>query len=136
LTPPSLLEKLGQFDLDPCAYDGHTTAKRYYFQKGLEQDWFGRVWLNPPYGNETGLWLKKLQEHGDGMALIFARTETKWFQDLSPDAICFIKGRVKFLTSEFKIGGRPNAPSMLLAFGSKNIPFLERVDGCIYKRYI
>jgi hypothetical protein len=52
LTPPPLIQALGEFDLDPCApikrpWD---MAKNHYTieDDGLEKDWFGRVWLNPP----------------------------------------------------------------------------------------
>ncbi|WP_223160903.1 phage N-6-adenine-methyltransferase [Salinicola aestuarinus] len=83
LTPPSILEALGSFDLDPCSpverpWD---TASEHLtlHDDGLSAAWRGRVWLNPPYGRETGLWLEKLAEHGDGIALVFARTETEMF---------------------------------------------------------
>lgn len=83
LTPPNIIRSLGVFDLDPCSpinrpWDtaiNHLTI----LDDGLSKEWEGRVWLNPPYGNETRKWLKKLAEHGNGIALIFARTETKTF---------------------------------------------------------
>lgn len=52
LTPRVILDKLGEFDLDPCAHSGWKTAKNHFFQNGLDNDWKGRVWLNPPYGKE------------------------------------------------------------------------------------
>ena len=52
LTPLKLIKSLGDFDLDPCAYPGHRTANELIClpNDGLKMDWFGRVWLNPPYG--------------------------------------------------------------------------------------
>ena len=83
LTPPEIIKALGPFDLDPCAAPGQPwpTAKHHYAlpQDGLQLPWFGRVWLNPPYGQQTGLWLERLNQHGNGIALVFARTETAMF---------------------------------------------------------
>lgn len=52
---------------------------------GLESPWIDRVWLNPPYGRETGLWLRTLAAHGSGIALVFARTETEMFHQHAGD---------------------------------------------------
>ena len=83
LTPPEILKAIGEFDLDPCSPINRpwNTAKKHYTveDNGLIQEWIGRVFLNPPYGPETGKWLQKLAEHGNGIALIFARTETDMF---------------------------------------------------------
>jgi hypothetical protein len=46
---------------------------------GLQKEWVGRVYLNPPYGKGMERWLEKLKHHGNGIALIFARTETQCF---------------------------------------------------------
>jgi len=124
LTPLWLVKKLGTFDLDPCGYPGHFTAKELYCETdrdGLAEDWFGRVWLNPPYGNEIGFWLDRLQIHGNGIALVFARTETNWFQRLNPDLIFLLKGRIKFLRPDYSEGSNAGHGSMLLAFGGRNV---------------
>ena len=83
LTPPDILAALGPFDLDPCApikrpWD---MASRHYSvaDDGLSKPWNGRVWLNPPYGTHTFEWMERLARHQNGLALIFARTETKGF---------------------------------------------------------
>ncbi|HVI40922.1 MAG TPA: DNA N-6-adenine-methyltransferase, partial [Anaerovoracaceae bacterium] len=82
LTPKWLLDELGEFDLDPCAAPNprpFPTAKKMITEAdecGLKASWHGRVWLNPPYGKQIGPWLEKLKSHGDGIALVFARTET------------------------------------------------------------
>jgi hypothetical protein len=100
LTPLSLVRSLGDFDLDPCAFPGHATAKTLVCRPhdGLGMDWFGRVWLNPPYGRDIGLWLDRLSEHGTGVALVFSRTDTKWFQRTvaAADWVFFFAGRIKF----------------------------------------
>jgi hypothetical protein len=39
------------FDLDPAAAPGNAKAHRFFTKadNGLERDWFGTVWLNPPF---------------------------------------------------------------------------------------
>src|SRR6185369_15215552 len=109
--PPAILRALGEFDLDPCAAiaQPYQTAKRMLtiHDDGLRHDWHGRVWLNPPYGKFAEVWLDRLAEHGDGIALIFARTDTKTFQRAvfgKASAILFIEGRLHFHNAD---GSRP-----------------------------
>src|ERR1035437_5950950 len=83
LTPPHIVAALGLFYLDPCCPpDMPWRTAIHHFTKhedGLAQSWEGRVWLNPPYSREAVKWLTRLADHGNGTALIFARTETSWF---------------------------------------------------------
>ncbi|MEI7509182.1 MAG: DNA N-6-adenine-methyltransferase [Flavobacterium sp.] len=127
LTPPELVQRLGLFDLDPCspihAPFLHATNNFTTNDDGLLKDWFGRVYLNPPYGRGMELWLEKLKNHGDGIALIFARTETKCFFEHiwnDADAILFVKGRIRFYHVSGIKAGTPGAPSVFIAYGSKN----------------
>jgi len=118
LTPLDLIRPLGVFDLDPCGESFHKTAKTIYTEGGLSKDWFGRVWLNPPY-SEVEKWLDRLVEHGSGIALVFARMDVKWAHKILPQAtsVFFPKGRLYFLTKELKIKGNAGAPSMFISFG-------------------
>jgi hypothetical protein len=132
LTPPDLLSRLGAFDLDPCAAPEPRpwpTAARHIVEHedGLRQPWAGRVWLNPPYGSQVSAWLGRLADHGDGIALVFARTETEWFQPIArrSDAILFLAGRLFFLRPNGTRGkSNAGAPSCLLAFGQRNVEAL------------
>jgi phage N-6-adenine-methyltransferase len=133
LTPPELIKALGDFDLDPCSpiIRPWDTAKKHYTieDNGLIQDWKGRVWLNPPYGRETFKWIDKLAKHGNGIALIFARTETIGFHEQiweKADAIFFFKGRIKFHYVTGEQGSTANAPSCLVAFGKNNIEAIQQ----------
>jgi hypothetical protein len=80
LTPKWIVDALGPFDLDPCAPTVRPwpTAEKHYtvLDDGLSLAWSGRVWLNPPYGKRTSRWLWRLTQHGDGIALVFARSGT------------------------------------------------------------
>jgi hypothetical protein len=124
-TPPEIFEALGiGFDLDPAAPVGGVPwvpAKRTYSRvdDGLVQPWSGRVWLNPPYGRGVERWLDRLAAHGDGLALVFSRTDARWCQaSLSrATAVCFIAGRLAFVRSDGPRVGSAGAPSMLLAYG-------------------
>lgn len=128
LTPPEIIRALGNFDLDPCSPSSRpwSTAKRHLTKAddGLSATWYGRIWLNPPYGPDTGKWLKKLSEHGDGIALIFARTETAMFFDYvweRASAILFLRGRLHFHRPDgARAAGNSGAPSCLVAYGDEN----------------
>ena len=138
-TPPHVFDALGlEFDLDPCSPPGGldwVPARRFVAlpDDGLSEPWEGRVWVNPPYGPHTREWLRRLAAHGDGVALVFARTETRWWHEVVPSAsaVCFVEGRLRFVPGhrEQRPGGGANAaaPSALIAFGE---PCAEAVAGC------
>jgi DNA N-6-adenine-methyltransferase (Dam) len=141
LTPPELVKQLGEFDLDPCCpIDApFYHAKNHYtiIDDGLSKEWKGRVYLNPPYGRGMELWLEKLKYHGNGIALIFARTETKCFFEHiwhDADAILFVKGRIKFYHVSGVQGGTPGAPSVFIAYGKENAIALQ--NSCIEGRFL
>jgi len=125
-TPPHIFDALGiTFDLDPCGavagLDRVPAVSRFTISDdGLAQTWHGTVWCNPPYGDQTGLWLKRMKQHGNGIALVFARTGTRWWHDVAPsaDVICFISGRLRFINGETgEIGASAGADSVLMAWG-------------------
>lgn len=129
---------------------------------GLSTPWLpdDDVWMNPPYNEPenrckanctkkrcvkrgyhlekddpgTIAWVRKLSEHGRGMALLFSRTDVEWFQAYAVTAmlVCFVKGRLKFvdrfgrpfLDKDGK-EGTPGAGSLLLAWGQDNAAALE-----------
>lgn len=126
LTPPEILEELGPFDLDPCAAPSPRpwpSASRHIElpEDGLAADWEGRVWLNPPYSFAAWTWLAKLAEHGDGIALIFARTETAGFvREVwgKATAVLFLHGRLHFHHADgTRAAANSGAPSVLVAYG-------------------
>lgn len=127
------------FDLDPCSPGQGKTfvpAKKVYTIKddGLISPWNNDlVFVNPPYGKDTGTWIKKLSEHGNGIGLVFARTDVKWFQEYGAkaDLVCFVSKRVRFYQggiSDEQIGGSPGAGSMLLAFGETSVAALKQAN--------
>lgn len=134
LTPPELIKLLGPFHLDPCASRRQPwrTAKVQYTDRGLEQPWRGMVWLNCPYGKETGRWLARLAVHGNGLALVYARTDTQAFHEHvfpKATAILFFEGRLFF---HYPDGRRAvnncGGPSVLIAYGRAAAERLRRAE--------
>lgn len=134
LTPPGIVGALGDFDLDPCApiVRPWDTAARHLtiHDDGLAHPWSGRVWCNPPFGREAVKWLRRMVRHGNGIALIPARTETAMFYECvwgGADAVLFVQGRPHF----HYVDGRrapfnSGAPICLVAYGIANVVALER----------
>jgi hypothetical protein len=133
LTPRHILDALGEFDLDPCCPPEMPwrTAKRMIQQPedGLAAKWEGRVWMNPPYGRGITDWMRKLAGHGSGIALVFARTDTRWFQEwVFPygDGILFLDKRVRFCLPDGTLSGTPAAPSVLVGYGHRDADTLKK----------
>lgn len=125
LTPPHIIEALGPFDLDPCAAPGWSTAQEHYIlpTDGLAEPWHGMVWCNPPYGQAVWTWLDRLADHGDGIALIFARTETAGFVEQvwgKASALLFLHGHLHFHYPDgTRAPANSGAPSVLVAYGAE-----------------
>jgi hypothetical protein len=133
LTPPSIVKSLGDFDLDPCSPVNPPwllTPNQYtVYDNGLLQKWDGRVWLNPPYGRETFKWLFKLALHRWGVALIFARTETKGFHATvwnMAHSVFFFEGRLSFYYVDGTQGNAANAPSCLVSYSQTDTHSIEK----------
>lgn len=125
-TPPSFFEPIarvvGGFDLDPSASSTSNLAERNVTkdEDGLSIDWYGDVWLNPPY-SQVGMWMEYAKrQHRLGntdsiVALVYARTGTQWYHNHAADAdlMVFVEGRLTFGGGEHSAP----APSMVLVWG-------------------
>lgn len=98
------------FNFDPCPL-GATD--------GLEREWTGNVFCNPPYSNIATFIDKGWRELRAGSCkvvvyLVPARTDTTWFHDycMKGAEIRFLRGRLRFN------GAKNNAPfpSMVVIF--------------------
>lgn len=139
-TPPQIFKALNtEFDLDVATIKNGLPwiPAKYHYHKdldGLKQKWFGFVWCNPPYGNQTKLWLEKFYKHNNGIALIFSRTDTSWFHEIAVncDVMVFTKGRIKFYKgNENSIPKKPkngSTGSLFLGCGEKAIKILENAN--------
>lgn len=101
-TPQWIFQALNiKFDLDVSAPEGGVPwlpAEHYYTIKddGLVQNWFGKVWMNPPFSQSTP-WVNKFIDHGNGIALVpFAKSA--WFHNLwnVADGIVPLTSKLKF----------------------------------------
>lgn len=123
LTPPTIVNALGPFDLDPCAAEGQPwqTAENQWTCCGLDYPWSGFVWCNPPFSNAQ-TWLNRLAEHGNGIGLCAARTETRWFVNAvwgNADSILFLHGRPYFHKPDGTKGNaNSGVPICLIGYGS------------------
>lgn len=113
-TPKEYLEAvrnvIGNVTLDPASSEmaNETVCADEYFTKsdnGLEQEWYGNVFLNPPYGGMSGPFVEKLMaEYQSGnvtqfIVLVNANsTETKWFAPLWDFLLCFTDHRINFIS--------------------------------------
>jgi len=147
LTPPEILAALGEFDLDPCSPVNRPwpTAAQHYtvLDDGLAKPWAGRVWCNPPFGREAVHWLARMRDHGNGIALIPARTETAMFYEtvwgyaagvlflrkrphfhVSRDTSFIHQGRQIFVPRGCPAPFNSGAPIALVAYGRENLDAL------------
>ncbi len=134
LTPPEILQQLGEFHLDPASpiSSPFTTAKLEYseLENGLIQEWNGRVWLNPPFSRrERPKWMKRMSEHNNGIMLVPAACETDAFYKYvwnKASGILFLKGRPHF---HYIDGSRSKANSgctiCLVSYGEQNLKALQ-----------
>lgn len=137
LTPENVVKAVGPFDLDPCAAPAPrpwATAKVHYDvtqgQDGLALPWDGMVWLNPPY-SDVEAWVRKLADHGHGVALTFARTSSEWFAKEVFDraaGLYFLQPHLYFHTPDGRRASHNGgAPSVLTAYGEDA---LRRLASC------
>lgn len=137
-TPPEYIEAardvLGGFDLDPASSEiANRTVKAARFftaaDDGLAQDWpVGRLWMNPPYAQPLiaqfcERFAVEVKHGSSGIVLVNNATETGWFQNLASvcSAICFPRGRIRYLDATGKPGGAPLQGQAFLYFGD-NVP--------------
>jgi DNA N-6-adenine-methyltransferase (Dam) len=120
----------------------NATRAGVYYDKhinGLEQPWFGKVWLNPPYSRVlmakfAGRLLHQYEKGNveAGIMLVHNCTETSWFQISGAGAtrVCFPKGRIGFYNPSRTTKSTPGIGQALLYYGTDAIRF-EKVFGAI-----
>jgi DNA N-6-adenine-methyltransferase (Dam) len=146
ITPKWIIDRLGRFDTDPCAADPRPwdCAAVNFTEKdnGLIRPWLGRVWLNPPFDRyEVARWISRLAEHGQGTALLHARTETDWFEPCWQYAsgILFMADRIYFYRPDgSRQPANSGAPPVLVAFGEQDLARLRdsSIDGILVTQWV
>lgn len=126
-TPRRLFDELNDefhFTLDACASEENHLCDKYYTKENscLNKEWINEtVFINPPYGREIfyfvrKCWLEALCNDIKIVALLPARTDTKWFHTY---IYKFRRARIKFIEGRLKFGNSKNSapfPSMIVYF--------------------
>ncbi len=144
-------ELMEAIDLDPAstAVANQVVKATVYYDKttnGLKFSWPGRVFLNPPYGQENGasnqgVWAHRLIEQftkgitSEAVLLVNAVTERSWFQPLWDFPICFTNHRIAFYNDKLT----PPAPThgnAFVYFGTQEQRFIAIFSrfGTVVKR--
>lgn len=107
------------FDLDPCCEFKTRKAGKYFDEKkdGLKQDWFGNVFMNPPWDNTTPLFLERAYSQNLSgntsmiVGLVPVRSDTAYWHEYvlngGSDELILIRGRIKFYLDGV-LQGRPD----------------------------
>lgn len=130
-TPAWVFETLGiRFDLDVAAPTGGVSwipCERYLTHEndGLKTEWFGRVWMNPPFSSPQP-WVKKFLNHNNGIALLPV-SKSAWFESLwnSKASIVAAPPQLKFIKN-----GQPHGifiATVFVACGQECIRALSRL---------
>lgn len=126
-------EVLGTIDLDPASSElaNQTVKAKQFFtadDDGLNHEWRGRIWLNPPFNKDKSKgatidqFVDKLIASSFEAAIILVdnATETRWFRKLADNssAIVFTTGRINFFKGGIQEAGSPTRGQTFFYFGS------------------
>ena len=97
----------GRIDTDPCSNAGSLVPAKHRYtveDNGLAQPWYGRVYVNPPYGRQSIWWVLtallelRLKRATEVIFLVPARVDTRWWEAgaMQARSICVPRGRRTF----------------------------------------
>lgn len=138
-TPKWLLELarecMGHIDLDPasCAFAQQTVQADTWYNgvwvDGLQHEWHGNVWLNPPYGrtknqSNAGIWATKLEQEYEAnhvtqaILLVNSAHGYDWYERLwrRYPVIC-VRDRIRFVNENGVTAGQSKKAQTLVYFG-------------------
>jgi len=139
-TPECYIESarlvMGSIDLDPASSiiaNEIVKANKFYTQDedGLSFDWYGNVWMNPPYAQPLIFqFISKLiesKEINQAIVLVNNGTETQWGQLLlsNSSAVCFHQSRIRFIDKYGNLGQAPLQGQMICYIGSNVNNFIN-----------
>lgn len=137
-TPKYVFDALGLwFDTDVASPGANIVpyipAVIHITENSLDKNWFGRVWMNPPFGGQGAYqdWAEKFIEHGRGVALCPSRTGTKWFVNFvsKADGVLFWSPRIKYYNPSKPNASSPGFASVLVAKGEQETRALKKLNG-------
>lgn len=145
-TPTQYIEAarqaLGTIDLDPASsVTANATVKAGKFftieDDGLQQRWFGCIFVNPPYGKtEDGRSLasafcnKAISEYNAGnieagIILVNSLHSQSWQAPLYDHFICFVNHRIHFISDDGEENENPTFQNIFIYLGAKPARFIE-----------
>ena len=130
---------MGGIDTDPASSEiaNRTVGAAVYHTEetdGRAHEWHGRVWMNPPYAQPLiGDFCTKLVAEIDAgrveqaCVLVNNATDTAWFHDLFSRcaAVCFVRGRIKFIDIQGNASGSPLQGQAIVYFGELVDEFVD-----------
>jgi ParB family chromosome partitioning protein len=144
-TPECYIESarlvMGVIHLDPASSEianKTVNSNLFYTQEddGLSKEWFGNIWMNPPYSHPLIFQFisKLVQSKGVNQAIVLVNngTETQWGQLLlsNSSAVCFHQGRIRFIDKYGNLGQAPLQGQMICYIGSNVNNFINE-----FKKY-
>jgi hypothetical protein len=145
-TPPRFIalvrSVLGQIDVDPatCAMANTWIKSPICFtaeDDGLKREWYGKVFLNPPFGKTRGksnqdIWSKKLEAEylagntTEAILLVNSTHGYRWYEYLwHKYPVCKVTDRIRFIKSDGTTGGQAKRGQTFVYFGSNAARFRE-----------
>jgi len=138
---------MGSIDLDPASSiiaNKRVNANKFYThdEDGLSFDWYGNVWMNPPYSQPLIFqFISKLvesKEINQAIVLVNNGTETQWGQLLlsNSSAVCFHQSRIRFIDKYGNLGQSPLQGQMICYLGSHVNNFINEFNqyGTTYRK--
>ena len=136
-TPTKYIEAarlaMGGIDLDPASCEKaqeNVKAGSFYTAEdnGLEKRWFGKIWLNPPYSKDLiGAFAEKVatENYDQACVLVNNATDSRWFHRIAEmaSAICFVKGRIKYLDASGTPANTPLQGQAIIYLGDRSNEF-------------
>jgi len=142
-------EALGDIDLDPASSvqaNGTVRAKEVFTQEddGLARDWFGRVFVNPPYGRTpehrslaAAFCNKAICEYASGnveacIILVNSLHSQTWQAPLYYHTICFVDHRIHFVSADGEENENPTFQNIFIYLGRDVAKFAAAFSGIGY----
>lgn len=145
-TPAVYLEAarrcMGGIDLDPASSEqaNQTVKASAYFashQDGLKLDWWGRVFLNPPYGRTEGggslaaeFCNRAIEQYRAGQVtaavlLVNSLHSQSWQRPLFDWPVCLVDHRIQFVAADGEENKSPTFQNLFVYLG-KDLPSFQR----------
>ena len=129
----------GPIHTDPasCEYANRVVEAMLFYDRwndGLLKDWFGNVWMNPPFNGNLASWMYKLIEQykmgnvSQAIALYPAAagvSSTKWYHQMLAYPMCVPFKRVNYYRDDDSVAGHPPFNSLFSYLGPNEDRFIE-----------